>query len=66
MAQDLYRGANRLVGDNAGQQVTANDLWLQDRIQPFRRFTLTLGGRCQHHSLYGNHLVPKAGLVTDR
>lgn len=62
-AQDLYRGANRLVGDNAGQQVTTNDVWLQDRIQPFRNLTLTLGGRYQHHSLYGNHLVPKVGLV---
>lgn len=61
--QDLYRGANRLVGDNAGQQVTSNDVWLQDRVQPFRRLTLTLGGRLQHHSLYGVHLVPKVGLV---
>lgn len=62
-AQDLYRGANRLVGDNAGQQVTTNDVWLQDRLQPFRKLTITLGGRYQHHSLYGDHLVPKVGVV---
>src|SRR5262249_49173642 len=36
-AQDVYRGANRLVGDNAGQQVTTNDVWIQDRLQPFRK-----------------------------
>lgn len=62
-AQDLYRGANRLVGDNAGQQVTTNDVWLQDRLEPFRKLTITLGGRYQHHSLYGDHLVPKVGVV---
>lgn len=62
-AQDLYRGANRLVGDNTGQQVTTNDVWLQDRIQPFDKLTLTLGGRYQNHSLYGDHLVPKVGIV---
>jgi outer membrane receptor for ferrienterochelin and colicins len=61
--QDLYRGANRLVGDNAGRQITTSDVWLQDRLEPFRNITLTLGGRLQHHSLYGNHLVPKVGLV---
>lgn len=61
--QDQYRGANRIVGDNAGQQITTNDVWIQDRIQPFRNLTLTVGGRSQNHSLYGNHLVPKAGLV---
>ncbi len=61
--QDLYRGANRLLGDNAGQQVTTNDVWLQYRMQPARSLTLTLGGRYQHHSLYGGHAVPKAGIV---
>ena len=68
-AQDSYRGANRLVGDNAGQQITTNDVWLQDRLQPFRNLTVTLGGRLQNHSRYGNRLVPKIGLVyrlTDR
>jgi outer membrane receptor for ferrienterochelin and colicins len=61
--QNLYRGANRLVGDNAGQQITATDGWFQDRIQLFRRATLTVGGRYQNHSLFGGYFVPKAGLV---
>jgi outer membrane receptor for ferrienterochelin and colicins len=61
--QDLYRGANRLVGDKAGQQITTNDFWLEDRLQPFSRLTVTLGGRLQNHSRYGNHLVPKVGVV---
>lgn len=61
--QDLYSGDNRLVGGDAGQQVTTNDIWIQDRIQLAHNLTVTLGGRLQHHSLYGNHLVPKAGLV---
>ena len=62
--QDQYRGANRLVGDNDGRQVTTSDVWLQDRVEPFRNVTLTLAGAAQHHSLYGNHMVPKIGLVT--
>ena len=59
--QDQYRGANRLVGDNAGQQVTTTDGWLQDRIQLFSRATLTLGGRYQNPG-FGGHFVPKVGL----
>lgn len=62
-AQDHYRGANRLVGDNAGQQITANDVWLQDRIQLHPRATLNVGGRITHHSLFGTWAVPKVGLV---
>lgn len=62
-AQDQYRGDNRIVGGRAGQQLTTNDIWFQDRIQPFRNLTLTLGGRFQNNSTYGNHVVPKAGLV---
>ncbi|HEU0120163.1 MAG TPA: TonB-dependent receptor [Bryobacteraceae bacterium] len=68
-AQNLYRGANRLVGDNAGQQVTSNDVWLQDKIRLSNRATLNIGGRVTSHSLFGNWAVPKAGLVvklTDR
>lgn len=61
--QNRYQGANRLVGDNAGQQITATDGWFQDRIQLFRRATLTVGGRYQNHSLFGGYFVPKAGLV---
>lgn len=61
--QDRYKGDNRIVNGNEGQQLTTNDLWFQDRIQPFRNLTLTLGGRFQNNSSYGNHVVPKAGLV---
>jgi outer membrane receptor for ferrienterochelin and colicins len=61
-AQDLYRGVNRVVGDEAGQQITTNDVWLQDRIQPISRLLVTLGVRYQNHSLYGDHTVPRAGV----
>ena len=61
--QDNYRGANRLVGDNDGRQVTSNDVWLQDKLQLTRFATLDLGGRVTNHSLYGTRAVPKAGLV---
>lgn len=61
-SQDLYRGANRVVGDNAGQQVTLNDYWLNDRFQ-FGRLTVTAGGRFHHHSLFGNAAVPRVGVV---
>lgn len=60
--QDLYRGANRLVADNAGRQVTTNDFWLQDRAS-WKRVTVTRGGRIHHHSLFGGAAVPKVGVV---
>ncbi len=62
-AQDSYRGLNRLVGDDAGKQITTDDVWLQDRIQPFTRLIINVGGRYNHHSLYGDNLVPKIGVV---
>ncbi|MCX6592494.1 MAG: TonB-dependent receptor [Acidobacteria bacterium] len=62
-SQNLYRGANRLVGDNAGQQVTATDTWLQDKWTVNRFLTLTMGGRVTSHSLFGNAAVPKAGVI---
>jgi outer membrane receptor for ferrienterochelin and colicins len=61
--QDSYRGLNRIVGDDHGQQITMNDVWLQDRIQPWKKLMIDIGGRYNHHSLYGNHVVPKVGLV---
>ncbi len=61
--QNLYRGANRLVGDNAGQQIRTNDVWVQDRIRLASRATLTVGGRVHQHSIYGSRFVPRAGLV---
>jgi len=62
-AQDSYRGLNRLVGNDAGQQITTNDVWLQDRIQPWKKLIFNVGGRYNHHSLYGDHVVPKIGAV---
>ncbi|MBX5494728.1 MAG: TonB-dependent receptor [Bryobacteraceae bacterium] len=62
-AQDNYRGANRLLGDNAGQQITLTDGWVQDRWAISRRATITAGGRISGHSVYGVNAVPKAGLV---
>ncbi|MCS7024990.1 MAG: TonB-dependent receptor [Bryobacteraceae bacterium] len=62
-AQTLYRGANRLVGDNAGQQVTAVDTWLQDKWTATRRLTFSLGGRVTSHSMFGSAAVPKAGAI---
>jgi outer membrane receptor for ferrienterochelin and colicins len=62
-AQNIYKGANRLVGDNAGQQVTTNDYWIQDKWQVGSRLTMNLGGRITNHSLFGNAAVPKVGLV---
>ncbi|MDX2266701.1 MAG: TonB-dependent receptor [Bryobacter sp.] len=62
-AQTEYRGANRLVGDNVGQQVTATDVWLQDKWAVNRFLTFTGGGRVTSHSLFGNAAVPKAGVI---
>jgi outer membrane receptor for ferrienterochelin and colicins len=61
--QDSYRGLNRIVGDDNGQQITMNDVWLQDRIQPWKKLLIDVGGRYNHHSLYGSHVVPKIGIV---
>lgn len=61
--QDNYKGANRLVGDNDGRQITANDVWLQDKLRLSGRATLDIGGRITSHSLFGTQAVPKAGLV---
>ncbi len=62
-SQTLYRGANRLVGDNVGQQVTATDAWLQDKWTVNRMLTLTAGGRITSHSMFGSAAVPKAGAI---
>lgn len=67
-AADEYSGDNRIVGGSAGQHLTTNDLWLQDRIQPFRNLLLTIGGRYTNNSAFGGHAVPKVGAayrVTD-
>jgi outer membrane receptor for ferrienterochelin and colicins len=59
-AQDLtgaITGWWAATQDNKSRRMTC------DRIQAFRNLTVTLGGRYQHHSSYGSHVVPKAGLV---
>jgi outer membrane receptor for ferrienterochelin and colicins len=61
--QDRYKGVNRLVGDDRGQQVTTADYWLQDRLQLGPRVTLTLGGRITNNSMFGVYAVPKLGLL---
>ena len=61
--QDNYRGFNRMVGGNAGQQISMADTWINDRIELHPRVSLTAGGRWNRHSLYGNHFVPRAGLL---
>ena len=58
--QDEYRGYNRVLGDNVGQGIDMADLWINDRLSLHERFVLTLGGRFNHHSLYGSHFVPRA------
>lgn len=58
-----YRGFNRLLGDNDGQQVSMTDVWIHDRLQPHSRLSLTIGGRLNSHSLYGTAFVPRAGLL---
>jgi outer membrane receptor for ferrienterochelin and colicins len=62
-AEDRYAGDNRIVGGNAGQQLSTNDLWVQDRIQPVRNLLLTVGGRYTNNSAFGGHAVPKVGAV---
>jgi outer membrane receptor for ferrienterochelin and colicins len=61
--RDEYSGDNRLVNGSAGQVLTTNDLWIQDRIQATRNLLLTLGGRYTNNSTFGGHGVPKAGVV---
>lgn len=62
-SQDRYRGFNRVLGDNAGQQIRMIDVWLQDRLALYDRLILTLGGRYHDHSRYGAHAVPRIGAL---
>ena len=61
--QNLYRGFNRLLGDNSGQQIRMTDAWFADRVQLHPRLNLTFGARFNDHSRYGSRLVPRAGLL---
>ena len=61
--QDQYRGYNRVLGDNAGQEISMVDLWISDRISVHNRLSVTLGGRFNNHSRYGKHFVPRASAL---
>jgi outer membrane receptor for ferrienterochelin and colicins len=61
LAGDRYTGDNRLVNGAGGEQVSTQDFWAQDQWQATRALLVTGGVRLQHHSMYGNHAVPKLG-----
>jgi outer membrane receptor for ferrienterochelin and colicins len=56
-----YRGFNRLAND-AGHQMDTAGFFAQDKISIGNRTTLTLGGRFDHNSIFGNAFSPKAGV----
>lgn len=65
-AKNTYSGLFRLQNDRG--EATTQVAWLQDKISLLDRLTLTVGGRFDHHSEFGNAVSPKVGLnyrVTD-
>ncbi len=56
-----YRGINRVRGDE-GQKADTSTLWFQDKISIVDRVTLTVGGRYDNHSIFGDAFSPKVGL----
>lgn len=58
---DRYRGINRLA-DDSGHQVNTTALFAQDKLSFGNRVTVTIGGRFDHNSIFGNALSPKAGV----
>lgn len=58
---DRYRGINRLANDSGHQMDTAA-FFVQDKISLSNRATLTLGGRFDHNSIFGNAFSPKAAI----
>jgi outer membrane receptor for ferrienterochelin and colicins len=61
VTRDRYRGLNR-VRDADGHTATTGVVWLQDRVNLARWLTLTLGGRYDHHSIFGSAFSPKAAV----
>lgn len=57
---DTYRGFNRLQNDEG--KANTQVIWVQDKIALFDRLSLTLGGRYDHHSIFGSAVSPKVGL----
>jgi outer membrane receptor for ferrienterochelin and colicins len=63
---DRYSGINRLQNDKA--QAETQVIWAQNKINIVKRLTFTIGGRFDHHSIFGSAGSPKFGLnykVTD-
>jgi outer membrane receptor for ferrienterochelin and colicins len=63
---DRYSGINRLQNDKARAETQV--IWAQDKINIVKRLTFTIGGRFDHHSIFGSAGSPKFGLnykVTD-
>ncbi|MBS1806592.1 MAG: TonB-dependent receptor [Acidobacteria bacterium] len=58
---DRYRGLNRLAND-AGHQMDTAGFFAQDKISIGNRATVTIGGRFDHNSIFGNAFSPKAGV----
>jgi outer membrane receptor for ferrienterochelin and colicins len=56
-----YRGFNRLAND-AGHQMNTASAFAQDKISFGNRTTVTIGGRFDHNSIFGNAFSPKAGV----
>jgi len=66
VATDRYSGINRLQNDRA--KADTRVIWAQDKINIVKRLTFTIGGRFDHHSIFGSAGSPKFGLnykVTD-
>lgn len=59
-ATNRYSGLNRLMEDKG--KADTQVFWLQDKISLTNRFTLTIGGRYDHHSIFGSAVSPKIGL----
>ncbi len=55
-----YTGLNRLQNDRG--QADTQVVWFQDKISLVDRLTLTVGGRFDHHSIFGSAVSPKIGL----
>lgn len=56
-----YKGLNRLRNDS-GERADTRTFWIQDKVSITSRLTLTVGGRFDSHSIFGNAVSPKIGL----
>lgn len=55
---DRYSGYNRIQNDRA--KADTQVVWLHDKINVTDRLTITVGGRLDHHSVFGVSVSPKA------